>query len=109
MSEEYRPVADVITNRRSVRKFSDEPVDPDVVRELVALACQAPAPHHSRPWRFVQVMSPEAREALADAMGESLTKQEIDALLARRDVIVKLFDDRIAQRSEAAVIYTLPR
>ena len=47
--------------------------------------------------------------ALADVMGESLTKQEIDALLARRDVIVKLFDDRIAQRSEAAVIYTLPR
>lgn len=44
---------------------------------------------------------------LANAMGKSLTKDEIDALLARRDVIVKLFDDRIAQRGEAAVLYTL--
>jgi len=47
--------------------------------------------------------------ALTDAMGKSLTKQEIDALLARRDVIVKLFDGKIAQRSEAAVLYTLAR
>jgi len=44
---------------------------------------------------------------LADTMGKSLTKEEIGALLARRDVIVKLFDDRIAQRGEAAVLYTL--
>jgi DNA phosphorothioation-dependent restriction protein DptG len=44
---------------------------------------------------------------LADAMGKSMTKAEIDALLARRDAIVKLFDDRIAQRGEAAVVYTL--
>ena len=47
--------------------------------------------------------------ALADAMGESLTKQEIDALLARRDAIVTLFDGKIAQRGEAAVLYTRPR
>jgi coenzyme F420-0:L-glutamate ligase / coenzyme F420-1:gamma-L-glutamate ligase len=71
VSEEYRPVADVIANRRSIRKFASDPVDPEIVRELVALGCKAPAPHHSRPWRFVQVMSPEAREALADAMSES--------------------------------------
>ena len=44
---------------------------------------------------------------LTEAMDKSLTKQEIEALLARRDAIVKLFDDRIAQRGEAAVIYTL--
>src|SRR5262245_10553566 len=44
---------------------------------------------------------------LSDVMGSSMTKQEIEALLARRDVIVKLFDDRISQRGEAAVVYTL--
>ena len=47
--------------------------------------------------------------AMAEAMGESLTKQEIDALLARRDVIVRLFDDRIAQRGEAAVLLHVAR
>jgi hypothetical protein len=34
---------------------------------------------------------------------------EIDALLARRAVIVTLFDDRIAMRGEAAVLYTQAR
>jgi hypothetical protein len=45
---------------------------------------------------------------LAAAMDKSLTKEEIETLLARRDLIVKLFDERIAQRSEAAVLFTLP-
>ena len=45
--------------------------------------------------------------ALAETMGAVLTQREIDALLARRDAIVKLFDARIAQRGEAAVFYTL--
>jgi Trp operon repressor len=47
--------------------------------------------------------------ALTDAMDGILTTQEIDALLARRDVILELFDAKIAQRSEAAVVYTQPR
>jgi hypothetical protein len=41
-------------------------------------------------------------------MGTTLTKQEIGALLARRDDIVKLFDDKIARTSEPAVLYTQP-
>jgi hypothetical protein len=48
-------------------------------------------------------------EAVTDAMGDTLLKAEIDALMARRDRLVKLFDDRIAQRGEAAVLYTMPR
>ena len=47
--------------------------------------------------------------ALTEAMDGILTKQEIDPLLARRVAILKLFDGRIAQRSEAAVVYTQPR
>jgi len=44
---------------------------------------------------------------LTGAMDKSLTQREIDALLARRDAIVKLFDGKIAQRGEAAVFFTL--
>jgi hypothetical protein len=47
--------------------------------------------------------------ALAEAMGDSLTKQEIEALLARRDVMVKLFEDKIAKLGEPSVLYTLVR
>jgi len=65
------PVSRAIESRRSIRSFSSRAVDARVVEDLIALACRAPAPHHTRPWRFVHVASPEARERLADAMADA--------------------------------------
>jgi hypothetical protein len=48
-------------------------------------------------------------EGLEKAMDRSLADFEIEALLKRRDRIVKLFEARIAERGEAAVLYTLAR
>lgn len=56
--------------RRSLRRFASLPVPPELVREAVAAACTAPAPHHTRPWRFVAISSAEERERLAAAMGQ---------------------------------------
>lgn len=57
-----------IASRRSVRRFARRDVPARVVRELIALACTAPAPHHTRPWRFVHIASAAARERLAQGM-----------------------------------------
>ena len=46
-------------------------------------------------------------EALAKAAGNSLTKQEQEALLARRDKIIKHYDERIARLGEPVVLFTL--
>ena len=46
--------------------------------------------------------------ALAEAVGKQLRKAEIEALIARRDAILKVFDARIAKSGEAAVLYTYP-
>jgi coenzyme F420-0:L-glutamate ligase/coenzyme F420-1:gamma-L-glutamate ligase len=87
-----QPVSAAIQARRSVRNFSEMPVDGATVAQLVALACTAPAPHHSRPWRFVYVRTQTARERLADAMSgawradlerEGRSVLEIDGLLRR--------------------------
>jgi len=64
-------VSAAISARRSVRKFARLAVASDAIERLVALACTAPAPHHSRPWRFVHVASVDARERLADAMADA--------------------------------------
>jgi F420 biosynthesis protein FbiB-like protein len=55
--------------RRSVRAFTDAPVDANELDALVAAACIAPAPHHSRPWRFVTVTTVEGKDDLAAGMG----------------------------------------
>lgn len=82
---------DGLTGRRSVRRFANRPVEPEAIDAVIGAACLAPAPHHTRPWRFV-VLSPDARAALAEAMGrawrrdlqrDGLENGRIDALLER--------------------------
>ncbi|KRE33764.1 F420-0--gamma-glutamyl ligase [Mycobacterium sp. Soil538] len=56
--------------RRSVRSFSDEPVAPELIESAVGEALTAPAPHHTRPVRFVWVRDGAVRVRLLDRMKE---------------------------------------
>jgi coenzyme F420-0:L-glutamate ligase/coenzyme F420-1:gamma-L-glutamate ligase len=82
--------------RRSVRSFTDEPVDPDSVRAAVSDALTAPAPHHTRPVRFVWVRTPALRRRLLEAMREQwradltadgLSEERTAARLSRGDIL----------------------
>ena len=80
--------------RRTVREFSDAPVDPSALTRAVGVALTAPAPHHTRPVRFVWVR--EHRAALFEAMqaeweadlaGDGWTADRIARRTARGQVL----------------------
>ncbi len=54
--------------RRSVRRFADNPVPPHLVEAAVAEALTAPAPHHTRPVRFVWLQTRAGRVRLLERM-----------------------------------------
>jgi coenzyme F420-0:L-glutamate ligase/coenzyme F420-1:gamma-L-glutamate ligase len=53
-----------------VRQFSSEPVDPVTIEQAVSEALTAPAPHHTRPVRFVWIRDHARRLRLLDGMKE---------------------------------------
>jgi len=103
MPEDAGPVSKAITLRRSVRRFSPESVDARVIVDLVALACAAPAPHHSRPWRFAHVATTEARDRLADAMSESW-RADLEAEERPVQEVARLLERSRAQVTDAPLL-----
>ena len=55
---------EAISRRRSIRKFTNDPVDEGSVRTLLAAAMSAPSANNQQPWRFVVVTDRETLVAL---------------------------------------------
>ncbi|WP_236795776.1 coenzyme F420-0:L-glutamate ligase [Amycolatopsis sp. GM8] len=87
---------EAVLARRSVREFSDEPVDPEAMRRSVAAALTAPAPHHTKPVRFVWLRDQGLRTKLLEAMreswradlhGDGFTDEQVAKRLGRGDIL----------------------
>ncbi len=62
---------DAIATRRSLRQLDARPVPRELIDKLLHVAVRAPAPHHTKPWRFVVLETKESRGRLAEAMSEA--------------------------------------
>jgi nitroreductase len=46
---------EAIHSRRSIRKFEERPVSPELVHKLLAAAMQAPSARNQQPWQFIVI------------------------------------------------------
>ena len=69
--QETRPqVLDAIRGRRSVRRYLDREIAPDLLDRVLEAARWAPSPHGRQPWRFAVITGHATKERLANSMGE---------------------------------------
>ncbi|MDQ3403499.1 MAG: nitroreductase family protein [Actinomycetota bacterium] len=56
-----------MTERRTVRAFSTDPVPEQAVLDAIAVAATAPSGAHQQPWTFVLVTDPDVRSRIREA------------------------------------------
>jgi F420 biosynthesis protein FbiB-like protein len=93
---------EAIATRRSIRKFTDQPIPDDVLQRILQAAIMAPSGKNRQPWRFVVVrgdqraeMVRRMREAIArcQARGENTGSAEpTAAVMAQAPVTVFVFN-----------------
>ncbi|MCC8037443.1 MAG: nitroreductase family protein [Bacteroidales bacterium] len=57
---------ELLVNRRSIRRYTPEPIDPEHVRLILEAALMSPTSKSSRPWQFVVVEDKEMLERLSE-------------------------------------------
>jgi nitroreductase len=72
---------DWLRSRRSVRAFTDQPIDRDVLLRVLEAAITAPSSTNRQPWRFTVVRSAALRRRVVDAVARRTA--EIKAIIAR--------------------------
>ena len=69
--------SDAIRGRRSIKRFTNQPVTREQIETLVSAAVLAPNHRLTNPWRFY-VLGPESRERYGLALGERKAKKQTD-------------------------------
>lgn len=93
----------VIAERRDMRHFLPDPVDPVVFKRLLTAAHQAPSVGLMQPWRFIRITDRQLRHDIA-VLVETERHHTADALLERRDEFLRLKVEGILDCGELLVV-----
>jgi nitroreductase len=61
---------DVVTKRRSIRKYKDIEIPDEHIHQMIEAAQLAPSTNNTQPWRFVVVKDPETIALLSQVAGK---------------------------------------
>ncbi|XP_038220787.1 iodotyrosine deiodinase 1 [Zerene cesonia] len=79
MIKRSREYYDMMASRRTVRRFSTEPIPQEVLDNIVKTAGTSPSGAHTEPWTFVVVQDPNVKAAI-----RSIVEEEEELNYARR-------------------------
>lgn len=69
-----------ISDRRSIRQYTDQPVPEAMIRDIVSAGMLAPSSKNRQPWRFI-VISGGTKEEMLRAMHRGLEREKNEPLL----------------------------
>jgi nitroreductase len=58
-----------IRSRRSIRRFSSEPIDEGDIKDIAKIGFSAPSAGNRQPWRIVIVTNQDVKDRLSNAAG----------------------------------------
>ena len=93
----------VIAERRDMRHFLPDPVDPLILTRLLAAAHQAPSVGLMQPWRFIRITDPQLRNTIATMVEEERHRTAV-ALAERSDEFMRLKVAGILECGELLVV-----
>lgn len=102
-SEDISAVYRAIAERRDMRHFLSDPVDPAVLQRLIWAAHQAPSVGFMQPWRFIRITAHALRDAI-HALVEEERAATARALGEREDEFMKLKVEGIREAGEVLVV-----
>lgn len=98
--------ATLAKSRRSIRRYTDQPVERAVIEHILEIAHWSPSAHNRQPFRFAVITTPPMKEQLARAMGNRL-RQDLAADNAPVELIEKDVARSYARITGAAVLICL--
>ena len=75
MSNQTTDIYEVMQTQRAIRRWTDEPVDREVIERIIQAGCWAPSGSNSQPWGFLVVTDDDIRERLAMAIREMFSSR----------------------------------
>ncbi len=81
------PVLEAIRNRRSIRKFTDQEVPKEMIKEILEAGRWAPSGRNNQPWRFIVVTDDEEKSKLSECT-------KFGSIIKRAKVLIVVFLDK---------------
>ncbi len=75
-------ISEIIKTRRSIRKFTDEPVSDEIIDGIIESGTWAPSGMNNQPWKFAVIKDSVLKKKISNLTHYSKTVMNANALIA---------------------------